>query len=131
MLSLLKAIFLARYNRATYLLSLSLISAIVAFAVYVDGTAAAAGTFLFIALGNRLHDVGITGWVSVLFFVVINAIALMGETGSLPDEGVGLVGIIFIVGLLILGLIPGEKGMNKWGPQPARGISFKRLDGEP
>jgi uncharacterized membrane protein YhaH (DUF805 family) len=67
----------------------------------------------------RLHDFGRTGWWAVLPPGLMVALAVL--TWRLPGSLVLLAGLalsISILSLLIVGLMPGDLGPNRFGPPP-------------
>ena len=69
---------------------------------------------------RRFHDIGVSGWWVValglgqlLIFAVVAALA--GE-----DWGVSIASWALLPALAVLGLIPGQKVANRFGPPPGR-----------
>ncbi len=77
---------------------------------------------------KRLHDLGASGWwVIPLFFVsmVGSTISSVGPPGAEPLNLVGMVlGLALIFGPIIyLGVVPGQRGENRFGPDTRGGIA--------
>lgn len=60
---------------------------------------------------RRLHDMNLSGWWAVLFWVVPYVI---GHTPLLPGTGT----LLSFFAALVLGLIPGTARRNRYGPNP-------------
>ena len=123
-----------RINRATYWANLLGILVIISLLVYSGivgerGGSGAVEVVLAILAGTRLHDIGVSAkyalaGVVVHFLLAVLILARLGiEQGLTP---LGLLNLAFLVLLIWLGLVPGEKGANEWGPQPPDGINWKR-----
>lgn len=123
-----------RINRPTYwanLLGIVLIIAVlVSFGIVGErGGTGAVEVILAILAGTRLHDIGVSAkyalaGVVVHFLLAIVILVRLGiEQGLMP---LGLLNLAFLVLLVWLGLVPGEKDANEWGPRPPDGINWKR-----
>lgn len=123
-----------RINRATYwtnLLGILVITSLLVYSGIVGerGGSGAVEVVLAILAGTRLHDIGVSAKYAlagavVHFLLAILILARLGiEQGLTP---LGLLNLVFLVLLVWLGLVPGEKGANEWGPQPPDGINWKR-----
>lgn len=77
---------------------------------------------------KRFHDRGMSGWWVLYFILIIGAGALLG-LGVMAMQGDGSpvlggflvaigVGVPFIWQFIILYILPGKKGPNKYGPNP-------------
>jgi len=65
---------------------------------------------------KRLHDLGHSGLLLLAFFAVLVVIPLATRTHSLD-------GVVGGFGLIALGAMPGEKGKNRFGPDPLSGMT--------
>ena len=121
--------FAYRANRTTYGALLALAVAIYVVLVNVmEKPPGAEVPFMFL-LVPRLHDLGYSGWWALSLFaleIVFIGIGLM-VSGS---EGIlilgGLFAIVALLGLIVVALLPGEDGTNRWGDPPPPGIQWKR-----
>jgi len=68
----------------------------------------------------RLHDLGRSGWWQVLLYAaqVALMLGLAFGAGWQVDEAAGLAAILQFVATIALGLIPGQRGPNRFGPAP-------------
>jgi uncharacterized membrane protein YhaH (DUF805 family) len=64
-------------------------------------------------IARRLQDIGVTGWLALVFILTPPALLLagFGELGS-------RVQVVLFFATLALGVIPGQKGANRYGPDP-------------
>lgn len=68
-------------------------------------------------LSRRLHDRGRSGWLAA---VILLALAL---AWPVPDDLLGYLACIVILWTIIeLGVLPGEQGANRFGPNPVRPV---------
>ncbi|MBP5233001.1 MAG: DUF805 domain-containing protein [Planctomycetes bacterium] len=68
---------------------------------------------------RRCHDANLSGAVGVsmmLFFQIGGIIAFFACKD--PSGVIGMLNLFFIVGIIVIGLLPGTKGENKYGPVP-------------
>lgn len=122
---------LGRINRLTYWLALLAVAVINAILTRViDKSAPALFVLIVIIAVPRLHDIGRTGWwalgtVAGEFLAGIAIALLLPEAIRLY----ALFGVMSVVaGLIILvGAWPGQALPNRFGPQPARGISYSKF----
>ncbi len=120
--SLLAGMAGARINRKAYWLSTGVVFAIAFALAYVPGMQRGVGsltTVFFIRIfASRLHDFGRSGWWQLaLYGVQLPAIILIGTAGGQPISvmvGVGL--LIQLIFTAVLGVIPGDRDANKFGP---------------
>ena len=79
-------------------------------------------------LAKRLQDLDWPGWIAVLFFVpslafILAAILGLAGTAMQPTHIGRWTGIlehtVQIVTILALGIVPGTKGPNRYGPDPS------------
>ena len=119
-----------RINRATYWLCLVVITAIFAAIIAFTDKRVPYGEIVLIVLCvPRLHDVGRSGWwvggvLIAEIVIVVTALASLPEDQALMV--VGLFSLFILVGLVVLGALPGQPGPNRFGPPPAPGLSFGR-----
>jgi uncharacterized membrane protein YhaH (DUF805 family) len=119
-----------RINRATYWVLLIAVIALFTVVIAVMQKRMPYGEIALIVLCvPRLHDIGWSGWWAG--GVIIAEIAVVaGALASLPeDSALVVMGLfVFAVGILliVLGLIPGQVGTNRFGAAPAPGVSFGR-----
>jgi uncharacterized membrane protein YhaH (DUF805 family) len=112
-----------------------IVVAIGAAMVAFDVKLPAIGEIVFIFLGvPRLHDIGWSGWWAagvILVEIVIVVVAVLTLTRDDAYIVAGLF-VLVVMGLLaVLGLVPGQAGANRFGAQPAAGISFGRKAADP
>ena len=82
-----------------------------------------AGVWIAAAIyAKRLHDIGLSAWWLVLALLVYLLIALFV---SLPASR-----LLSFVLWVVIGVIPGAKGANRYGPDPtrSRGEQLERSD---
>ena len=114
--------FKGRISRSVYFAMLTVFLAVI-FAINYFATKpiSALEASLILLTIPRLHDIGRSGWL-VLWGVAIEVVGLIASFVLLPQEsvqvGMGLTVLVLGVVILILGLIPGDKGANKYGEQP-------------
>jgi uncharacterized membrane protein YhaH (DUF805 family) len=116
-----------RINRATYWVFLAILVAGVTAFVLLTKLPAPYTMFVLVALCTpRLHDFGRSGWWAggVLIAYIILELASTSELR-------GLFLILMMLGLILLGIWRGRPGPNKYGPEPAPGVSFELLREEP
>ncbi len=114
----------ARSTRKTYWLTMTVVFVIAIALGSIPGLQRGVGsltTLLFIRIfASRLHDFGRSGWWQlVLYGVQIPAILLVGIAGHQPTGvmvGVGL--LIQLIFTVVLGVIPGDRDANRFGPPP-------------
>lgn len=71
-----------------------------------------------VMLSKRLHDRGRSGWWT---FLIVVAIAVVWP---LPDGFIDFIGVLVLVWAVIeLGIMPGEQGANRYGPNPLRPLT--------
>jgi uncharacterized membrane protein YhaH (DUF805 family) len=124
-----------RINRATYWLCLVVISAIFAAIIALTGKRVPFGEIALIVLCvPRLHDIGQSGWW-VGGMIIAEIAVMIAALASLPEDQalavLGLFGLLILVGLVVLGALPGQPGPNRFGPPPAPGLSFGRSEEGP
>lgn len=121
-----------RYNRASYFAFLAMVAAIFAVLINVMETPPRLhGEAVLVLLAvPRLHDIGQSGWwVTVPIAIEIAAVVLFFRAGlSLEDMQIaaGLLVLVFLIGMVVLGLIPGQKTPNHWGDPPPAGITWRK-----
>jgi len=67
-----------------------------------------------VVLARRLHDINVTGWLVALFWALPLALVLLHV--PVPSGSGTLVGWL---GSVVLGLIPGTRGPNRYGNDPS------------
>lgn len=78
---------------------------------------------------KRFHDRDMTGWWVLIFAVIIIVGVIIAAVGGLALDGEGLGLALLVVGgliaavaaivqLVILGILPGQKGPNQYGADP-------------
>lgn len=119
-----------RMNRATYWACLAMVVAWALFAALILEKKSGYVSEVIIACicVGRIHDVGKSGWIvgGILVAYVIGALLLVFNLDE--DTAFVTLGVINIVitGLLILlGVLRGENGANRYGEQPDFGINFR------
>ena len=78
---------------------------------------------VWIVIGSRrLHDFGQTGWWSLTGFVVGFVLGFARGVGVdiSPSLELWTNGLVAIILFAIIGLIPGDRESNRFGPPPAR-----------
>ena len=118
-----------RLNRETYGALLGFAVAIyIVLISFMEKPPGAEVPFMFL-LVPRLHDLGYSGWWALslvaLEIVFLGSVLLMGGSEAILIWS-GLFVIAALLGLIVVALIPGEKGSNRWGDAPPRGIQWKR-----
>ena len=118
-----------RINRETYGALLGLAVAVYIVLINVmEKPPGAEVPFMFL-LVPRLHDLGYSGWWALSLVAVeivfLGSVVLMGGSYALFVWS-GLFVIAALLGLIVIALIPGEEGANRWGNSPPSGIQWKR-----
>lgn len=93
--------------------------------LYVGGGLLAGfGAVAFMGGVYRLHDIERTGSWVMLAFVPVAIMFGLNLAGIIPDRSLDLAGNIVLaviaIPLVVLGLVPGKPGANRFG-EPARG----------
>ncbi|MBT3070883.1 DUF805 domain-containing protein [Rhodomicrobium sp. Az07] len=97
--------------------------------MFIPGIVFCVALWNLLALGvKRLHDRGLSGWLTLLligpFFVLGLAPGLVAQA-AISEGMVSLVALLFLAsliwGLLQFGVLPGETGPNRYGPDPLAG----------
>jgi uncharacterized membrane protein YhaH (DUF805 family) len=78
-----------------------------------------AGLVIFLIWIRRLHDIGWTGFVAPLINIVVGVVNF-ALTKAMGPTGAGPAGIFALLILLALGVVPGQRFVNRYGP-PGRG----------
>lgn len=69
---------------------------------------------------RRLHDLGRSGWWAPVINIGCNVVFVASAAFG-GEAGGGVVGSLAYLGaIVILGILPGEKGRNRYGPQPGQ-----------
>jgi uncharacterized membrane protein YhaH (DUF805 family) len=114
----------ARLNRKTYLIAAAVLVAIAIGLGMIPGvgrsTSSIGGIFFIWLYSARLHDVGRSGWWQAGLYAmqVVLAIAMIpagSQWAAVSTLAILLLQLIFTVGL---GVVPGQKGANRFGPAP-------------
>jgi len=90
-------------------------------AVVAPGLEIVLGPVLLLAWIRRLHDLGATGWIAPLVNIALGIIGWL-EAGVLSpggEEG-AIQGLLSIVALVVMGLLPGQRHANRFGPPPGK-----------
>lgn len=78
--------------------------------------------WMFFLAAPRLRDIGVTGWLSLMPFVAGFAQGFAKSAGWIDEQTAQLVmtiiGAASLVFILLLAVIPGSKGANRFGPAP-------------
>jgi uncharacterized membrane protein YhaH (DUF805 family) len=69
-------------------------------------------------LSKRLHDRGRSGWWAALVLVAI--VAVWPAPGRIFGPLAFLFGLVVVWAIVELGVMPGELGANRYGPNPLR-----------
>ncbi len=113
----------ARINRKAYWLSVGALCALAVGFSYVLGSQHGLSTLMtvfFIRIfASRLHDFGRSGWWQlVLYGTQLGVIIFLTKDGQPTDGLVGVALLIQFVFTAVLGLIPGNRDANRFGPPP-------------
>ena len=119
----LAALAAPRIDRKAYWIATAAIFAIAVALSFVPGVQRGTGSVtsvLFIRIfAGRLHDLGRSGWWQVLVYALEILAAVAGALTHAPVALVlGIVGLIHIAFVVALGLVPGQRGANRFGPPP-------------
>ena len=76
--------------------------------------------FWIVIASRRLHDFGGSAWWSLVPFGCGFAIGVSGSAGYAPPPSTALVinAVVTLGTALVIGIIPGSKGANRFGPPP-------------
>lgn len=69
-------------------------------------------------LSKRLHDRGRSGWWAALVLTAV--LAVWPEPGRAFGPAAFLFGLVVLWAIVELGVMPGETGANRYGPNPLR-----------
>jgi uncharacterized membrane protein YhaH (DUF805 family) len=128
-----------RLNRSTYWLCLILIVAMLVLLRLAHFQASVSEVVLIGVAVPRLHDVGRSGWWAVVAFgVEIAAMILVGVASVvskspmvLVRDELGVVALLLFGALGVLGLWPGSRSENRFGPPPGLGIHWRAFGRSP
>lgn len=99
---------------AGFFLTLTVVLAVVA-----PGSELLAAIPVTLFMIRRLHDLGRTGLIAILINLITNVVGLVEAFIAPPQADSGLAaGGIFLVAFVVLGALPGQKGHNRFDPQP-------------
>jgi uncharacterized membrane protein YhaH (DUF805 family) len=120
-----------RTNRAVYWLCIVLIAAIMAALNFIAPNQAKISEVVLVFVSvPRLHDLGRSGWwVLIPLALEVGAIAVSFlQDLSLDQMHITLGAVVIVIGLLmiLLGVLPGQREPNRFGPPPAPGLGRKR-----
>jgi len=95
----------------------------------IPGLVFCVGLWMLLALGvKRLHDRGLSGWLVLLVIVPFFALGFAPGIAAQADLGEGVVNLAalfflasVIWGVLQFGVLTGETGPNRYGPDPLAG----------
>jgi uncharacterized membrane protein YhaH (DUF805 family) len=114
---------------------LGVIAAIIAaILTFTDKHAPYGEIVLVVLCVPRLHDIGQPGWWVGGAIIAEIAVLATAFAALAPDAAMvvmGLFVLLILVGLVVLGALPGQKGTNKYGAEPAPGLSFGRANEQP
>ena len=117
-------------NRATYWACLAILLAWALFAAFVleKKSGYVSEVILAYICVGRMHDIGKSAWIvgGILIAYIVGAFWLIFNVDQ--DTALITLGIvnIFVSGLLILlGVLRGENGANRYGEQPDFGVNFR------
>ena len=119
---------LGRINRTTYWLAVA-VTVVVAIAVqFVTRTPFQGANFMLLVVAvPRLHDIGRAGWWA-LVVLVLEFAAGMAIGKFLPPAqmmtGIGAIAVLVLALTILVGSVRGDAGPNRFGAQPADGISY-------
>jgi uncharacterized membrane protein YhaH (DUF805 family) len=118
-----------RINRASYGLTLLVCVGLLAAVIYFTGQRVPGEAVLIFVCVPRLHDIGWSGWWAG-GMILVEILAVVAGLVFLPVDQmavvIGLYVLLLAVALIILGLVPGQPGPNRYGEPPAPGLSFGR-----
>ncbi|WP_448664995.1 DUF805 domain-containing protein [Sphingomonas sp. CJ20] len=84
-----------------------------------------AGAAVVSAVVPRLHDLGRTGWWAALPLGCAAIVLILGSLWIVPRPVVlaafVVLGSAFLAWLVVLGILPGQPGRNRFGPPPRSG----------
>lgn len=124
-----------RVNRTTYLVQLALVVALYGALIVFNVKPGGAEVVVVVLAVPRLHDLGRSGWWSTLFIagqMVLVAWALgTGVNAETLLMASGLYTLASLGALIVLGLMPGQKAANRFGPPPRRGFQWQYGKAEP
>ncbi len=88
-------------------------------AVVAPGSELLAAIPITLFMIRRLHDLGRSGWIAILINFITNFVGRVEAFIAPPPADSGIVGAgIFMIAFVVLGVLPGQKGHNRFGPQP-------------
>jgi len=120
-----------RYNRASYWAMLLTAVAVFAVLIYFTQARLPGELVLVLVCVPRLHDIGRSGWWVGGLILGEVAAAVLGVVLLPPDEAalaIGAYALLLGLVLILLGLVPGQPGANRFGGRPAPGLSFGRAE---
>jgi uncharacterized membrane protein YhaH (DUF805 family) len=114
-----------RMNSKTYFIAIGVVLAAGGGLAYF-GKLGGVGSALFVPIiliySARLHDIGRSGWWQLgLYIVQLPTLLLVGTLGGQSFTVIMAAGLmILLVFTLVVGLIPGAPGPNRFGPPPGQ-----------
>ena len=89
-------------------------------AAKVPGAALIGGLPILFVWIRRLHDLGRSGWFAPVINVVVN-LSGFAAMALMPDGTGALIALlIYLASLVVMGVLPGEPGSNKYGAPPGK-----------
>jgi uncharacterized membrane protein YhaH (DUF805 family) len=115
----------ARLDRKTYWMAVGVLVALSVALSFVPGSRtgiSGVSTVLLIRIyAGRLHDLGRSAWWQLVLYALMIGVLVWALAARQPAAlGIGAAFLIQLAFIVVLGVIPGTRGANRFGPSPGQ-----------